>query len=340
MNELKKMLTSLKKGDYKPVYFLMGDEPFYIDHITNFMSNHVIPEDEKDFNQIVLYGKDVNVNEIMLQARQYPFMGERMLVIVKEAQDLSRSIEQFSEYFKSVQPTTILVFCYKYKSLDKRKALYKTLEKSEFAEIFESNKLKDYQIETWVKSYMNEQNLEAEPKAISMIVEFLGNDLSKIVNELEKIKIVLKENKVITADLIEENIGISKEYNNFELINAIAYRNEPKAFNIAKYFALNTKNNPFVVTIALLYNFFSKLLQYHGVVYKNAGANPVDISKSIGINQYGLKDYQAASKLYPMRKVSENIAAIREADLKSKGVNANAMSHDDLLKELLIKLFR
>ena len=340
MNELKKMLATLKKGDYKPVYFLMGEEPFYIDYLTNYLANNVIPEDEKDFNQTVLYGKDVSVNDIMSQARQYPFMGERMLVLVKEAQDLSRTIDQFADYFKSVQPTTVVVFCYKYKSLDKRKALYKALAKSEHAEVFESNKLRDYQVEAWVKSFVNELGLEIEPKGVSMLVEFLGNDLSKIANEIEKLKIVLKDQKTITADLIEDNIGISKEYNNFELINAVAYKDEAKAFGIAKYFALNTKNNPFVVTTALLYNFFSRLLQYHGAIYKNTNANPADIAKSIGVNQYGLKDYQAASRLYPMKKVSANIAAIREADLKSKGVNANAMSHDDLLKELLIKIFR
>lgn len=340
MNELKKLVASFNNGNYKSVYFLMGDEPFYIDYIANYLSKNVIPEDEKDFNQTVLYGRDVSVNDIMSQARQYPFMGEKTLLIIKEAQEMSRTIEQFADYFKAVQPTTILVFCYKYKTLDKRKAFYKTLSKSTDAEVFESNKLKDYQVENWVKTFVDEQKMHIEPKAVSMLVEFLGNDLSKIVKEIEKLKIVLKDQKLINPDLIEEHIGISKEYNNFELINAIAYKNEAKAFDIAKYFALNTKSNPFVVTTALLYNFFSRLLQYHGVIYKNSGANPLDIAKQIGVHQYGLKDYQAASKLYPMKKVSANIAAIREIDLKGKGVNANAMTHDDLLKELLIKIFR
>ena len=339
MSELKKMITSFKKDGYKPVYFLMGEEPYFIDFLSDHFTNNVISEEEKSFNQVVLYGKDVSVNDIMSQARQYPFMGDKMLVVVKEAQELVKTIDQFAAYFKTVQPSTILVFCYKYKTLDKRKELYKTLSKSEFAEIFESNKLKDYQVEGWIKTLISDEKLEIEPKAVAMLVEFLGNDLSKISNEIDKLKIVLKNDKLITADLVEENIGISKEYNNFELINAVAYKNEAKAFGIAKYFALNTKNNPFVVTTSLLYNFFSKLLQYHGMIYKNAGANPADIAKQLGINQYGLKDYQAASKIYPMKKVSQTIAVIREIDLKGKGVNGS-LSHDDLLKELLIKVLR
>ena len=339
MVELKKMITSFKKDGYKPVYFLMGEEPYFIDFLSDHFTNNIISEEEKSFNQVVLYGKDVSVNDIMSQARQYPFMGDKMLVVVKEAQELVKTIDQFSSYFKSVQPSTILVFCYKYKTLDKRKELYKILSKSEFAEIFESNKLKDYQVEGWIKTLISDEKLEIEPKAVAMLVEFLGNDLSKISNEIDKLKIVLKNDKLITADLVEENIGISKEYNNFELINAVAYKNEAKAFGIAKYFALNTKNNPFVVTTSLLYNFFSKLLQYHGMIYKNAGANPADIAKQLGINQYGLKDYQAASKIYPMKKVSQTIAVIREIDLKGKGVNGS-LSHDDLLKELLIKVLR
>jgi len=164
MNELKKLMASFKNGTYKPVYFLMGDEPFYIDYIANYLSKNVIPEDEKDFNQTVVYGKDVNINDLMSQARQYPFMGDKMLLIVKEAQDLNRTIDQFADYFKAVQPTTILVFCYKYKTLDKRRALYKTLSKSTEAEIFESNKLKDYQVENWVKTFVDEQKMHIEPK--------------------------------------------------------------------------------------------------------------------------------------------------------------------------------
>lgn len=340
MNELKKIIASLNKKDYKPVYFLMGEEPFYIDYISNFMINHVIPEDEKDFNQVIVYGKDIEVNELISQARQYPFMGERILLVVREAQELHKSIELFADYLKFIQPTTTVVIGYKYKTLDKRKALYKALSKSPDVVIFESKKIKDYQIDGWINSYVSDHNLQIEPKAVAMLSEFLGNDLSKIVNEIDKLKIVLKNQNTITADAIEEHIGISKEYNNFEFISTIAQRNEVKAFDIAKNFALNTKNNPLVVTIAILYNFFSRLLQYHGLTHKNNGITLSEIAKHIGVPEFGMKDYQIAVKNYPMRKVSHIIEVIRIIDLKSKGVDANAMPHDELLKELLIKIFR
>ena len=308
MNDLKKLTNSFKKDGYKPVYFLMGEEPYFIDFLSNYFSTNVIPEEEKSFNQTVLYGKDVSVNDIMSQARQYPFMGDKMLVVVKEAQELVKTIDQFANYFKSIQPSTTIVFCYKYKTLDKRKELYKTLSKSEFAEIFESNKLKDYQVEGWIKTLLSDEKLEIEPKAVAMLVEFLGNDLSKIANEIDKLKIILKDKTLISADLVEDNIGISKEYNNFELIKAVAYKIEAKAFS-------------------------------NGLFFLIAGAIATDIAKQLGINPYGLKDYQAASKIYPMKKVSQNIAFIREIDLKGKGVNGT-LTHDDLLKELLIKVLR
>jgi len=266
-------------------------------------------------------------------------MGNKMLVVVKEAQHLTKSIEELSSYFKSIQSSTILVICYKYKTLDKRRELYKTITKSEHAEVFESAKIKDYTIDSWLKSYVQSENLSIEPKAVSMLVEFLGNDLSKIANEISKLKIVLKESNKITAALVEENIGISKDYNNFEFLKAIVFKDEVKAFDIARYFAYNTKNNPLVVTLGTLYVFFSKLLQYHGIMYKNPNANQTEIAKKLGINPYGLKDYQAAVKNYSMKKTSGILATIRAIDLNGKGVNAN-INHDDLLKELVIKTLR
>src|SRR5690606_17201307 len=202
-----------------------------------------------------------------------------------------------------------------------------------------SNQVKDYPLDAWLKSYVQSEQVEIETKAVAMLIELLGNELSRMINQIGKIKIVIKDRRRITADLEEEDLGLRKDYDNFEVINDLAYKNDAKAFDIAKYFALNTKNNPLVVSIAVLYNFFSKLLQYHGIMYKNSGANQTDVAKQLGINPYGLKDYQAAFKLYPMKKVSANIEAIREIDVKGKGVEGN-LTHDDLLKELLIKILR
>lgn len=337
MEEVKKIISDIKKRDIKPVYFLMGDEPYYIDRISEYIANNVLNEEEKSFNQMVLYGKDVTINEIISNARRFPLMADYQVLIVKEAQDLARTIEQFDSYFSNIQTTTILVFCFKYKTLDKRKKVYKNIEKN--GVIYESKKLKDYQIEGWLKKLLATKKYTIDPKATAMLVEFLGTDLNRIANEIDKLTIILPEGTMISPDHIEENIGISKEFNNFEFIKAIAERNTYKAYQIAKYFADNSKNNPLVVTTSLIYNFFSKLLQYHGITYKNNNINPKDIARDMKVSEYFLKDYTVGSKNYNMKKCSENVNLLRDMDVKSKGVGANALSHHDLLIELLGKFF-
>lgn len=337
MEDVKKIISDIKKKEIKPVYFLMGDEPYYIDRISEYIADNVLTEEEKSFNQMVLYGKDVSVNEIISNARRFPLMADYQVIIIKEAQDLVRTIDQFETYFSNIQTTTILVFCYKYKTLDKRKKVYKSIEKH--GVIFESKKLRDYQIDSWLKKLLSSKKYNIEPKAAAMLVEFLGTDLSRIANEIDKLTIILPVGTTITPDHIEENIGISKEFNNFEFINAIAEKNTYKAYQIAKYFADNSKNNPLVVTTSLIYNFFSKLLQYHGITYKNANVNPKDIAKEMKVSEYFLKDYSLGARNYPMKKCSENVNLLREMDVKSKGVGANALSHHDLLIELLGKFF-
>ena len=337
MEEVKKIISDIKKRDIKPVYFLMGDEPYYIDRISEYIANNVLNEEEKSFNQMVLYGKDVTINEIISNARRFPLMADYQVLIVKEAQDLARTIEQFDSYFSNIQTTTILVFCFKYKTLDKRKKVYKNIEKN--GVIYESKKLKDYQIEGWLKKLLATKKYTIDPKATAMLIEFLGTDLNRIANEIDKLTIILPEGTMISPDHIEENIGISKEFNNFEFIKAIAERNTYKAYQIAKYFADNSKNNPLVVTTSLIYNFFSKLLQYHGITYKNNNINPKDIARDMKVSEYFLKDYTVGSKNYNMKKCSENVNLLRDMDVKSKGVGANALSHHDLLIELLGKFF-
>lgn len=332
MEDVKQIVADIKKGQIKPIYFLMGEEPYYIDAISDYIEKNVLAEEEKGFNQMVLYGRDVAIDEIVSNAKRYPMMAERQVVIVKEAQDLFRTIEKLASYVENPQPTTVLVLNYKYKKIDKRKALYKSLKKAGC--VFESKKLYENQVSDWIRRVLSGQNYTISPKASQMLVEFLGTDLSKINNELEKLKIVLPVGTQITAEHIEENIGISKDYNNFELRKAIGERNSVKAFKIVNYFANNPKDNPMVVTVSLLFSFFSQLLHFHGLNDKN----PRNVASALKINPYFVNEYVSAARNFPMRKVSGIVSTLREFDVKSKGVNSNAVPQGDLLKELLVKI--
>ncbi|WP_298895179.1 DNA polymerase III subunit delta [uncultured Psychroserpens sp.] len=333
MDDVKQIVADIKKGNIKPIYFLMGEEPYYIDAISEYIENNILAEEEKGFNQMVLYGRDVSVDDIIGNAKRYPMMAERQVVIVKEAQDLSRTIEKLSNYAENPQPTTVLVINYKYKKIDKRKALYKTIKKS--GVVFESKKLYENQVSDWIRRVLSGQKYTISPKASQMLVEFLGTDLSKINNELEKLKIVLPEGTQISPEHIEENIGISKDYNNFELRKAIGERDTVKAFKIINYFADNPKDNPMVVTVSLLFNFFSQLLHFHGLHDKN----PRNVASALKINPYFVNEYVSAARHFPMRKVSRVVATLREFDVRGKGVNSNAVPQGDLLKELLVRIF-
>jgi len=333
LDDVKKLVGAIQKGDLKPIYFLMGEEAYYIDKISDYIENNVLDEAEKGFNQMVLYGRDVSIDDIVSNAKRYPMMAERQVVIVKEAQDLSRTIEKLSKYAENPQPTTVLVVNYKYKKIDKRKALYKTINKNGGV-VFESKKLYENQVPDWIRRVLKGQGYDISPKAAQMLVEFLGTDLSKVNNELEKLKIVLPKGTQITPEHIEENIGISKDYNNFELRKAVGERNIVKAHKIAKYFADNPKDNPMVVTVALLFNFFSQLLHLHGMSDKN----PRTVASALRVNPYFVNEYLTAARNYPMKKVSLVIGLLREFDVKSKGVGSNAVPQGDLLKELLVRV--
>ena len=310
----------------------MGEEAYYIDKISEFIENNVLAEEERGFNQMVLYGRDVTVEDIVGNAKRFPMMADKQVVVVKEAQDLSRTIDKLSDYAKNPQPSTVLVLCYKYKSVDKRKAVYKAIKKSGI--VFESKKLYDNQVPDWIRRTLSTKGYKIAPKAAQMLVEFLGTNLAKINNELEKLQIVLPEGSEITPSHIEENIGISKDYNNFELRKAIGARNDAKAFKIITYFGDNPKDNPMVVTVSLLYNFFSQLLQLHGMNDKS----PRSVASALRVNPYFVSEYLDAARNFPMRKVSGIVATLREFDVKSKGVNANAVPQKDLLKELLVRI--
>lgn len=326
------IVSDIKRGDIKPIYFLMGEEPYYIDKISEFIENSILTEEEKGFNQMVLYGRDISVEEIISNAKRYPMMAEKQVIIVKEAQELVRTIENLVPYVENPQPTTVLVVCYKYKTLDKRKKLAKLVAKA--GELFESKKLYENQVTDWIRRFLAGKKYEIEPKAAQMLVEYLGNDLSKVSNELDKLMIVLPENSKITPKIIEENIGISKDFNNFELRKMVGEKNILKANQIINYFAQNQKSHPLIMTISLLNSFFTQLLQYHGLKDKTRAS----VTRALKVNPYFVDDYLTAGKNYPMRKVSQVISLMRDADLKSKGVGASNLSQGDILKELLFKI--
>jgi len=332
LDEVKQLVTDIKQGKLKPIYFLMGEESYYIDKISDYIETNVLAEEERGFNQMVLYGRDVTIDDIVENAKRYPMMAEYQVVIVKEAQDLSRTIEKLASYAQNPQPTTVLVFNYKYKKIDKRKALYKTLKK--IGVVYESKKLYENQVADWIRRVLSPKKYTISPKAAQMLVEFLGTDLSKINNELEKLQIILPKGSQITPEVIEENIGISKDFNNFELRKAIGDRNTIKAYQIVNYFANNPKDNPMVVTVSLLFNFFSQLLHFHGLKDKS----PRNVATALKVNPYFVNEYITAARNYPMRKVSMVVSTLRDFDVRSKGVGSNAVPQGDLLKELLVRI--
>ena len=331
LDKVKAIITDIKNKNFKPIYFLMGEEPYYIDAISGFIAENVLTEEERGFNQIVLYGRDITIDDIISNAKRYPMMAEHQVIIVREAQELSRTIENLVAYAQNPQPTTVLVFCYKYKKLDARKKLSKVLKKN--GVLFESKKLYDNQVPAWITKVLNGKGYTITPKAAQMLTEFLGNDLGKINNEIEKLLVILKPGEQITPEVIEKNIGISKDFNNFELQNALGAKNYKKAYRIIQYFSQNPKDHPLVLTVALLYSFFSKLLKYHSLTNKK------EAPKLLGVSPYFIKDYEQAARYYPMKKVSAILGVIREVDVKSKGVGANALPQSDLLKDLLVGIF-
>lgn len=332
MTEIIKIVNDIKSKNFKPIYFLCGEETYYIDRISDLIENSVLTEDEKSFNQVVLYGRDTTVEEIVSTAKRFPMMSDYQVVIVKEAQNLAKTFEKFESYALNPQLTTILVFAYRDKP-DGRKKIFKTIKDK--GVWFESKKLYDNQVPDWIVKVLKGQNYGIEPKAAAILAEFLGTDLAKINNELEKLKIVFPEGHIFTPKNIEENIGFSKDYNVFELKSALATRNQQKAYVIIHHFAANPKDNPIVVISGQMFAFFAQLLQYHGLKDKSK----FNAAKALGVNPFFMDEYSTASKNYPMRKVSQIIEIIRDMDVKSKGVGSGSMKEADMLKELVYKIF-
>ena len=331
MHTVQSILNEIKAGDIRPLYFLMGEEAFFIDQISTFIETSVLDETQRGFDQTTIYGKDTSIDAIVSSAKRFPMLAERQVIVVKEAQNLSRTIEDLLTYVKNPQQTTTLVICYKYKSIDKRKALYKALSKAHV--VFESKKIYDSKIPSWISGELQKMNLKITPKASYLLSEFLGNDLAKISNELSKLQLVMGDNDLITPELIQVNIGISKDFNNFELQKAIAQLDQKKAYQIVRYFSENPNQHPMVLTVATLYSFFSKLMILHTVNDRN----PKVLSRAIGVNPYFLNDYTAAAKNFPMRRISSVFQTLRTIDVKSKGVGAN-LKPLDLYQELIFRI--
>jgi DNA polymerase-3 subunit delta len=329
---IEQLFKDLQNKIYHPIYFLCGDEPYYIDKITEYILKSVLTEAEKAFNQTVIYGKDADASAVTNIARRFPMMANYQLVVLKEAQEV-KNFDDLIHYVENPLKSTLLVINYKYKSLDKRKKIYKSLQEN--AIVYESRKLYENKIPEWISSNLAKRKYKIEPKAAMLLTEFLGNDLSRISNELDKLVIVLNDSsKVITSQDVEKNIGISKEYNNFELQNALTSRDVLKANQIINYFADNQKNNNIVQTLLILYLFFSKILVYHGLQDKSRN----NISASLKIPPFFVSDYELAARNYSGSKVIQIISLLREYDAKSKGFGNVSAGAGELLKELIFKI--
>ena len=326
------IISDLKNRIFKPVYFLAGEEPYYIDLITDYIQEKVLPEDEKAFNQIVLYADDTNIAAIIDTARRFPMMASHQVLIIKEAQTLKK-LDDLAIYLEKPLLSTILVFSYKYKPLDKRTKLYKTLDSH--GAYFESPRIRDYLIPAWIERYLMIKGIKTDPSASALLTEYLGTDLHKIVNELDKLIITLPAEKpFITTALIEKNIGISKDYNNFELQKAIGEKNIFKANMIVHYFADNPKDNPITLSISSLFSFFSKLLTFHYLTDKSRN-NAAAVLK---VNPFFVKEYENSALKYDVSKTVQIISLLRTYDMKSKGYGDPGTEPGELLKELVFRI--
>ena len=333
------ILKDLKNRKYKPLYLLHGEEPYFIDQVSNYAEHQLLPEAEKGFNQTVLYGKDTDIMTVLNAAKRYPMMAEYQVVLVKEAQDMKwgrddddkKSINPLLNYLENPLPSTILVFCYKYGKFDKRKKTYKAIEKN--GVIFESTPLYDSKIPGWIETFVAGKGYQVNPQASAMLAEYLGNDLSKIANEMEKLMLNVPAGQVITMQHVQDNIGISKEYNVFELQSALSRKDPFKVNQIINYFEANPKANPIVLVLGNLNNFFSKVLLYHYAKDRS----PQNLARELGVSPYFIKDYELAARSYNYSKSMQIISLLREYDLKSKGVDSNAGS-GELMKELMFKI--
>lgn len=334
MEPVEKILTDLKAKKWKSVYFLMGEEPYYIDMISRFVEDTLLKEEEKIFDQTVIYGRDTDIQTIVAYAKQYPMIGKHRVVIVKEAQQLSKNIENLATYVENPVSSTVLVICYKYKVIDKRKKLYKGLQ--QYGVLFESKKLYESQTPAWIDMQVKKMGYFITEEAKFLLVERIGTDLSRLAGELDKLTIVLPKNTEITADRVQSGTGISKTYNHFELQKALVKKDALTAYKIAYHFGGNPKEYPLAISLNILYNFFANLIKYHA----STSIKDSDLAKLLNISPYFLKDYVQAAQCYSLKKTVEIISYLRTTDARSKGVESPPMAEEELLKELLFKILQ
>ncbi|WP_235299445.1 DNA polymerase III subunit delta [Portibacter marinus] len=326
------ILKELKDEKFHPIYFLSGEEPFYIDQVSNYIENNVLDEAAKAFNQVILYGKEIEFKAVIDNARQFPMMASRRVIIVKEAQEM-RSIQQLQSYVESPSPTSILVLCYKHKKLDKRTTFHKALKKN--AVVLETKKVYDNQLPAHIQQMVAAESLKIEPKAVSLLAEFVGTDLSKLNNEVKKLGMRLDVGQTITSRHIQEFVGISKDYNIFELQNALGKRDKVKAFRIVEYFAANEKKNPIIISINSLYSYFTKVWQTQSM----GSLDDRTLASKIGVfSSYFMKDYRIAARNYQSDKIRQILLDLQEYDGYSKGINRKNIDQGDLLRELTFKI--
>ncbi len=335
--QVKKIWSDLKAGKYAPVYFLQGEESFYIDLISNYIETNALSEAEKGFNQVVLYGKDVTMASILTNARRFPMMAERQVVIVKEAQDIQDLNKEIGaklllDYLTKQVPSTILVFCHKHKSLDKRREVGKKID--QYAVMLNTKKMYDNQLPEFVYEYIKEKKVQADDRAVQVLCEYVGNDLHRLANEIDKLIISLPSGGSIGVDQVMNQVGVSKEYNIFELQKAILQRDSLLANKIVNYFESNTKKNPMIPVVAFLYSFFSKLLMATQVADKSEKG----LASELKVSPYAVRDYTLALRQYPQLKIIDNIAALKDADLKLKGVNTGSADEGQIFRELVWRI--
>lgn len=325
----------IQNKNFKPIYFLYGDEAYFIDQLTNDLIKNVLTEDEKAFNEHIFYGNDVDMSRIVMQAKQFPMISDYQLVIVKEAQHLHRELEELKNYAENPLDSTILVFNYKYKSPDKRTTVIKNIKKN--GVLAEFKKLYDNQIPNWIEQQANSRNLHLENSVKFILAEYIGSDLSRIVNELDKLKVILSDNSEVTPEIVEKHIGISKEFNNFELTKALSKKDIKTAFKIINYFGKNPKDNSIFATISVLYNFFTKVMIYHTLKDKSQR----NVASALGVHPFFTGEYEIASHSFPIKKTSQIISFLRETDMKAKGVGSTGnVTENELMIELMYKIFR